>query len=266
MLPSFTYYTIIGRDPELLEGHLKNITDYAGFNRLECEKRLLVIVYRNGNIPKQITDRICQICNEYGAVARIYNEPDSNFITNLYACWNLGYELASDGLVFRGGSDQIFSKDSIKLLYDLAVRDYDSKVILQANTIENADRNLDSRHFLAALGDSFDNFDYRKFESIVDSLADKNLPRKITIDQALQVWGKPTPLRTSLGVVDRVDGCSWLMKRKEWKEFGPLPAIEHGITGDVIIHDRLQANGYQFFIVRDCITYHFVRGESKDIQ
>jgi hypothetical protein len=56
------------------------------------------------------------------------------------------------------------------------------------------------------------------------------------------------------------------MTRKDWEEHGPLPVLENGVTGDVVIHDRFQRNGYESFIVRDCITYHFVRGESKDIQ
>ena len=106
----FTYYTIIGRDPSLLEGHLDNVTKYAGFDKLECEKKLLVIVYKNQSIPQSVTDQIFEVCKKYNAEYVIYNEPHSNFIENLYACWNLGYEYALDGLVFRGGSDQTFSK------------------------------------------------------------------------------------------------------------------------------------------------------------
>ena len=56
------------------------------------------------------------------------------------------------------------------------------------------------------------------------------------------------------------------MKKSDWEEFGPMPPIENGITGDVVIHDRMQTAGYENYIVRDCVTYHFVRGESKDIQ
>ena len=45
-----------------------------------------------------------------------------------------------------------------------------------------------------------------------------------------------------------------------------LIGLGGGITGDVVIHDRMQTAGYENYIVRDCVTYHFVRGESKDIQ
>ena len=41
---------------------------------------------------------------------------------------------------------------------------------------------------------------------------------------------------------------------------------ENWITGDVVIHDRMQTAGYENYLVRDCITYHFVRGESIDVQ
>ena len=34
----FTYYTIIGKDLNLLKGHVQNIKEYAGFDKLECEK------------------------------------------------------------------------------------------------------------------------------------------------------------------------------------------------------------------------------------
>jgi|TARA_Y100000296_G_C5161394_1_gene252064 hypothetical protein len=262
----FTYYTIIGRDPSLLVGHLENVTNYAGFNKLLCEKKLLVIIYKNPSIPSKITETIIGICKKYNAEYVFYEEPHSIFIENLYACWNLGYQHSLDGFVFRGGSDQAFSKDSFVSLYNLALAHEGEKIILQANTIENANRNLDSRHFLEPLGDTFDDFSYEKFEEACERINAKVGDSLVSIDTALEAWGKPTPLRTSKGIINRVDGCSWLMTKLDWELYGPLPVFENGITGDVIIHDRLQAARYKSFIARDCITYHFVRGESKDIQ
>ena len=269
----FTYYTIIGRDPKLIKDHLTNVTEYAGFNKLECEKKLLVLVYRNPTIPQLVTNEIIEICTSFGAQVELYDEPVTEFITNLYACWNLGYELALDGLVFRGGSDQVFSKDSFIALYEEGKKAQKEKIILQANTIENAHRimemNARSRHMLMPLGNTFDEFDWKKFEAACtfinsDSrLKDKSL---VSIEDALAIWNYPTFERTTLGILNRCDGCSWLMRKSDWEQFGPLPVMESGITGDVVIHDRLQVNGYISYIVRDCITYHFVRGESKDIQ
>jgi len=262
----FTYYTIIGRDPSLLEGHLENVTKYAGFDSLECEKKLLVIIYRNPTIPASTTDRIFEVCAEYNAEYVIYEEPHSNFIENLYACWNLGYQWALDGYVFRGGSDQVFSKDSFIKLYESACDNEDEKIILQANTIENAERNLSSRHMLLPLGNTFQDFSYEQFEKACEEINSAVTTPLVSITQALDLWGKPTPLGSSLGYINRVDGCSWLMKKSDWENFGPLPVIEGGITGDVIIHDRLQQAGFESFIVPGCITYHFVRGESLDVQ
>jgi len=263
---NFTYSTIIGRDPLLLEGHLHNITSYAGFDKLPCEKKLLVIVYKNSSISSSTTDKILEICDKYGAQAELYEEPTSNFIENLYACWNLGYEKALDGFVFRGGSDQVFSRNSFPYLYIAALNLKDDNIVLQANTIENADRNLNSRHMLASLGNSFEDFSFDKFESFCKQL-NENIPNNLlSIEDSMHHWGKPTEFTSSLGIINRTDGCSWLMKKKDWELHGPLPVIENGITGDVIIHDRLQQAGYKSYIFRDCVTYHFVRGESLNIQ
>jgi hypothetical protein len=260
---NFTYYTIIGRDAHLLKGHLDNIVNYAGFSKLECDKKLLVVVYRNSKISPEVTEEIVKVCDEYGAEVAYYDEPDDNFLTNLYACWNLGYEKALDGFVFRGGSDQVFSEDSFLSLYDQAMSLKDQNFVLQANTIENADRNLNSRHIVASLGDSFDTMDMEAFESLCGLLIRNAVKPLLTLQDSLQLWNRPYGFTSTLGSINRTDGCSWLMKRSDWVEHGPLPAVEAGVTGDVVIHDRMQRAGYVSYITRDCITYHFVRGESK---
>jgi len=270
----FTYYTIIGRDPTLLDGHLNNVTEYAGFNKLECDKRLLVIVYRNPTIPEETTQEIFKICDKYEAQYVVYNEPHSNFIQNLYACWNLGYQMAHDGYIFRGGSDQVFSKDSFVHLHSLAEQirqdTPEEKFILQANTIENESRikqiGATSRHFTVDFGTTFDSFDYDAFERFIEEMNGGVENKALTIEECLRHWGKPTPLTTTLGHINRVDGCSWLMTKGDWEEYGPLPVMWRGVTGDVVIHDILQVNGYKEFMARDCITYHFVRGESIEVQ
>lgn len=265
----FTYYTIIGRDLNLLSGHVRNIKEYAGFDRLSCEKEFLVIVYKNKKIPKEVTKSILDFCQKEDLKTCIYEERTSIFIKNLYACWNLGYQLADEGYVFRGGSDQIFSKDAFLYLYKAAekFRKKDiANIILQANTIENKVRlkqiRATSRHFMLDLGDNFEYFDYKKFETFIQSINKGVKKELLNINDALRLWGKPTKLMTSLGNIDRCDGCSWLMTKKDWEKHGPLPIIENGITGDVLIHDRLQKAGYLEYIVKNCITYHFVRGES----
>lgn len=262
----FTYYTIIGKDLNLLKGHINNIKDYAGFDKLTCEKEILVIVYRNQSIPKEVTNQIIDYCNSQNIRTHIYDEPNSIFIQNLYACWNLGYELSTDGYIFRGGSDQVFSKDSFIHLYESAEKlrkeTPNKKFILQANTIENIQRAPQSRHLLKSFGFSFQEFNYKEFEEYINKINEGVQEEILDITQSLKYWGKPLPIWTSLGRIDRVDGCSWLMTKQDFIEHGPLPVIINNITGDVLIHDRLQISGYEEFIVKNCITYHFVRGES----
>jgi|TARA_R110001583_G_scaffold39728_1_gene127130 hypothetical protein len=269
----FTYYTIIGKDLSLLQGHMNNVKSYAGFDKLTCEKELIVIVYKNNKIPEKITQSILDYCNDNNIRTEIYDEPTDVFIENLYACWNLGYEISDDGYVFRGGSDQVFSRDSFVSLYEEAekLRKLNkSKFILQANTIENATRlrqiGAISRHFALDLGATFHEFNYGGFEDFCNRMNTGVIQNILTIDDCLKYWGKPTKLNTSLGNIDRTDGCSWLMTKQDWLDHGPLPHIENWITGDVVIHDRMQTAGYENYLVRDCITYHFVRGESIDVQ
>lgn len=257
----FTYYTIIGKNLDLLKGHIDNVKNYAGFNKLTCEKELLVIIYTNNNIPKETTNSLIEYCKNEGVRYVIYEEKTNVFINNLYACWNLGYEMSDDGYIFRGGSDQVFSKDSFVYLLEEAEKLRtlgNNKFILQANTIENSialqQINAVSRHFSEDFGGTFGSFSYSKFENFINQI-NQNAPNQlIDINEALRIWGRPTPLTTSIGYINRVDGCSWLMTKNDWLTHGPLPVIENNITGDVIIHDKLQLAGYTEYIIRDCVT------------
>lgn len=270
----FTYYTIIGKNLDLLKGHVKNVKEYAGFNKLTCEKEFIVIIYTNRTISTETTQSLIDYCTLENIKYVMYDEPTNVFIENLYACWNLGYEASDDGYVFRGGSDQVFSRDSFIYLYEEAEKlrlSGDKKFILQANTIENsialAQINAHSRHFSKDFGGTFGSFSYDKFETFIDNINNKETvkPNKlVSIEEALSIWEKPTSLQTSLGNINRVDGCSWLMTKEDWLTYGPIPVIINNITGDVLIHDRLQLSGYKEYIVRDCVTYHFVRGESMN--
>ena len=115
-------------------------------------------------------------------------------------------------------------------------------------------------------GFTYETFDYDGFEKFIERINRDISTDVLTIEDCLRFWGKPTQLQTTLGVINRVDGCSWLMTREEWSKFGPIPVFQNGITGDVAIHDTLQLNGYEELLVKDCVTYHFVRGESINVQ
>jgi len=259
----FTYYTIIGKDLNLLKGHVNNVKSHAGFDKLSCDKEFIAIVYKNKKIPKETTEAILEYCKEQDIKTHIFEEKTDDFLHNLYACWNLGYEKSKDGRIFRGGSDQVFSRNSFVALEKIS-RSLE-KTILQANTIECAARlrkiGAHSRHIEADFGFNFENISIDGFEHFVEMLnkhCDKEL---LSLNDSLSLWGKPTGFNSSIGPINRCDGCSWLMTKEEWERFGPLPEIENGVTGDVVIHDRMQAAGYKSFITRDCVTYHFVQGE-----
>jgi hypothetical protein len=267
----FTYYTIIGKNPNLIKGHINNVKTHAGFDRLKCDKEFVVIVYTNSTIPERTTDDILEICSLNNVRAVIYNETGS-WLENLYACWNLGYSVSDDGLVFRGGSDQAFNYDSFVKLYDVTIRKYSTspKILLNSNTIENSIRansqGNTSRHITMDFGSSFDDFNLDKFEDYCKTINNNVEEELLTVGDSIRYWGKPTPFRSRVGIHNRTEGCSWLMQKEDWIKFGPMPTIDQwGITGDCHLHDELEINGYKDYLVRDCITYHFFRGECYDL-
>ena len=269
-LDRFSYYTIIGKDPNLLKGHIKNVKEHAGFDKLPCETEFIAIIYANSKIPGATTNTLINICQENNVTFHIYNEPTNDFLSNLYACWNLGYEKSQEGFVFRGGSDQAYNKDSFLKLFEIATRmkRQNSKVFFNAQTIEHSVRAMTgqtSRHLLGDFGDNYTNFNLEKFENYCKQINEGVDKEILTIDECLEVWGKPTPFVSLLGPTNRTEGCSWLMTKSEWLRYGPLPTLERNITGDCVIQDRLVIDGYQDYLVRDCITYHFFRGECGNL-
>jgi hypothetical protein len=263
-----TYYTIIGKDLDLIKAHIKNVKEYAGFNALTCEKEILIVQYHNKNTTS-VEYEITEWLRTQPDVRVVHQHEDKDtFIENLYDGWNLGYYHSQNGLVFRGGSDQVFSKDSFPAM----LKAYESipegeKITLQANSMECASKLAEigctSRHFAQDFGTTFEDFDYDRFESFIANINYK-VPETLSIMQALHAWGKPTAFQSSLGVINRCDGLSWLMTKADWEKYGPMVPLTDGVTGDVTMHDKMQLDGYNMLIVRDCMSYHLIRGESTD--
>lgn len=94
-------------------------------------------------------------------------------------------------------------------------------MIFQAQTIENANyikpKKIHSRHFVEAFGDDFNSFKIQEFENFVKRINSKCPKELASSKDCLKIWGKPTALRTSLGRINRTDGCSWLMTKEDWK-------------------------------------------------
>ena len=265
----FTYYTIIGKDVEMLKGHIANVKQHAGFDRLTCEKEFIVIIYANNSIPKAVTDQLVSICVENGVRPVVYQEQSSSWLENLYATWNLGYAVADEGWVFRSGSDEVHSFDSLPKIYDVAMRAraLNPKILLNANTIEHSVRAMSngniSRHIVKDFGDTFQNLRVDEFEKFCDEL--RNVPEELlTVEDSLRYWGRPGQFGSSRirNPHNRTEGTSWLITKEDWRLHGPMPAQQGGQTGDVWLHDSLELAGYKDYIARDCIAYHFFRGES----
>jgi hypothetical protein len=265
----FTSSVIIGKDVDMIRGHLYNVKVHAGFDKLSCDKEILVIVYRNPSIPVIVTDEIISVCEQNGAKVHIYDEvPGRRFVDYLYDCENLCYEQADPGFILWSGSDNAYNKDSFLTLYEVAVeaRKGGQKVVLNPNGIEHSVRAMSnhnySRHILGDFGDSFLNFNVEKFENFVKEL-NKNVTKDLfTIEESMAMWGKPTPFQSSLGYINRTEACSWLLLREDWEKYGPFVPEAKGFTGDVIFKDTLQSAGYIDRLVTGCVCYHFFRGES----
>lgn len=265
----FTHYTIIGKNPAMIKGHLDNVVHHAGFERMDCDKELVTIVYRNPNISKEITTEICDICSSFGSRVEFFDEPDNVFLTNLYACWNLGYVKSDEGWVFRSGSDEAFNYDSMPNLYDVAMRTRETtpKLLLNLNTIEHAVRAMSrgnvSRHMLGNFGDDFTNFDVNKFEEFIKEINKNVMEELLDVNQSNKYWGKPTPFYCTLGSNhNRTEGSAWMITKDDWLKYGPMNPINYGVTGDCYLHDKLELAGYKDYLTRDAVTFHFFRGES----
>ena len=252
-MSGFDYYTIIGRDPKLFQGHVDNTLRNAGLARDMWDFHTLV--YTNDIISQETTDEIVAICEANDIRWYLHPEdPSLPFINRLYSCWNRGYELGKRPYVFRAGSDQTWSPNAFGNLWRTTEDLIFKPAILQAQTVEHMVSYPGSRHFCRDFGTNFDNYDEEAFFDFCKEIS-RGGPH--TIEECLEIWGKPTGMKKG---PPRTDVCSWLMERKLFHQVGPMPTIVRGVTGDVIIHDRIQRMGVPNFLVGDCITYHFVQG------
>lgn len=266
----FTYYTIIGKNPELLQGHIENTKFHAGFDRLSCEKEFICIVYTNPSIPKETTSKILDICKKYDVRSVLFEEKTNNFLHNLYSCWNLGYEASDDGWVFRSGSDEFHNFDSLIKIYDIANNLYklgQTKILYNCNTIEHSIRAAGkSRHLMANFGDTFQDFNVYEFENYVKKLNENVDKELLSINDCIKYWNKPDVFRSLYYGPghNRTEGTSWLITKEDWLKHGPmnLGVVDGWATGDMVFHDILEHNGYRDYAVRDAVAFHLFRGES----
>lgn len=261
-MKGFDYNTIIGRDPALFRFHVDNVLRNAGLSREHWDFN--VVVYHNEGIKQEVTDEIMDICTENDIEPTlVYEDPRKPFIMRLYDAWNKVQMLGERELTLRAGSDQTWYPGSFKAIWE-AYENYERfngpDVILQAQTIESPLAGQ-SRHFIKPFGTTAAEYDEAAFIAFCDEI---KAPGLFDIDAALARWSHPTSFSSSLGEGhNRTDGCSWLQTKDLFKRYGPMPYIRGNWTGDVWIHDNYERGGIPNFIVGDCVTYHFVKGESR---
>lgn len=167
----------------------------------------------------------------------------------------------------RMGSDQFFSKNWLRILYDVAALD-EFKSVYHTWTIESIVAK-NSRHVIKDFGSAWNTLDIELFDQYVRFFT-KQVPylfntqsNFVSAEHCGLAYNHP-----SRGFQMRPDGCTWLQLKALWEEYGPMRGDinQEGCSGDVDYMDRLTDGGVRSYLVPKSITYHLVRGESRDIQ
>jgi len=259
-----TAYTIISRDCQLLRWCIENARERAG-----VEHEWVVV----GWSP---TDGILRECDALDVRCVPLDlpqppGPDAHpeqrtawFIRCLYACWNAGYEHSTTKWVARMGSDQAFSKDWLKNLLACAERHGD-RAVYHTNTIESpvAKRSRHEIHDWGSTPKEFQDKGRDRFDNYANDLAWRMRSTPTVLGSECSLWyDHPTRGRQR-----RADGCSWLMTKDLWREFGPMnDRVVNGVAPDVEFMDRIYDAGVPGYLCLTSSTYHNVRGESREVQ
>jgi len=271
-----TCYTILSRDAELLDWCVSNARERAGIDH----EWLLVHWVNKDDSKEQIrtvleTARktlgmryVCwlatpETAHEFGDDTTPPAQRRLRwFLYNLYACWNLGYKATETPWVARLGSDQFFSQEWLARLMDEAAL-HGERAIYHCHTVESTVARH-SRHPIEDFGSTWQEFNARRF----DAYADEHMVRWAHMPA---VRGTECGLyynHPARGQQERPDGCTWLQTRALWEEFGPMEDSlnAEGVTGDVAYMDRMYDAGVPGWLVNSSLTYHLVRGESRETQ
>jgi len=183
----------------------------------------------------------------------------------------MGYAYASTKWVVRMGSDQFFSHNWLRNLMEAAEK-HGERGIYHTWTVES-DLARHSRHEMRNWGTSWDEFNKTQFDLYSNDLIYRTGSTKAIRGDECDLWYRH-PAR---GKQRRPDGVTWLQTKALWGEFGPLEdgINVEGVTGDVAYMDRLYdgvtSSGREVapvcgYLVPRSVSYHLVRGESRDVQ
>jgi hypothetical protein len=256
-------YTIIGHDVGLLDWCVTNARERAG-----VDHQWNVINWVNEDQSARGVEDVKQWCaknnvhyHRFTASPKSAHPDKTNwFLENLYRGWNMGYEVAKTKWVARMGSDQFFSQDWLKNLLEAADKFGDDNVY-HTWTVES-DLARWSRHDVRPWGQNHAEFDVARFDNYcADMIHRYNNFLGVRGDDCGLYFRHPVK-----GQQRRPDGVTWLQTKKLWEELGPMSdKIEDGVTGDVSYMDSIY-DKHEGFLCPRSISYHLVRGESRDIQ
>ena len=218
-MSDITCSTVIGHDLDLLRWNLENARARAGIAH-----DWLVVNWIPAERP-EVAGPIAEWCKREGVKYHAYQgtpKPDLTsdvtpwFLKNLYHCFNASYTEAETPWVARMASDQFFSKDWLKNLMTAAER-YGERSVMHCWTVESPVAKH-SRHDIQDWGSTWQTFDLDRFENYAADLAWRyqNQP-VIPGDECNLRYFHPTR-----GMQTRPDGCSWLMTKALFNEFGQM--------------------------------------------
>lgn len=266
----FDYATVIGRDVQLFKWTIDQVlrNGAAGLTRDDWDFN--TYIYYNEGISEDVTEELIYLCKTHGINYELhYENPSEPFISRLYKAWNRVQLMGKHPITIRGGSDQSFYAGSFReaiKYYEIQIAMLDGPCVVNFQTVESPLAGL-SRHYILDAGSTPETYKEEIFIEFCDKIKMSGL---WTIGNAMNRWdGKPGPFTSSLGHNHlRGDGVSWVLSKELFKKFSPMPALVNTpygpITGDVIIHDRLEAAGIPSYIAGEAISYHLVAGESRE--
>ncbi len=260
-----TCYTMLSRDVDLLRWNVMNARERAGIDH-----DWLLIHWINTDQTDDETQRVYEAAMDLGmnyhrfdATAESDHETRAEFfLHNLYRGFNAGYEYSKTPWVVRMGSDQFFSNGWLTQLMKAAEL-YGERAVYHTWTVESPVAKK-SRHEMRDFGSTPSTFDAIQFDQYAGHLMHQYRSR-LCVPPVETILYHFHPYR---GLQLRCDGCSWLQHKSLWEEFGPMPDTinREGVTGDVAYLDAMSDGGIPGYLVPSSVTWHAVRGESRDIQ
>jgi len=264
-MSDITAYTIIKDDIELLNWCIINAHRRAGVD----VDWLIILAGANKKTEgycKEVQEAFPEMNLKYvihpEKQSATISDKTTRFLHNLYACFNMGYQHAETKWVVRMGSDQYFSRQWLHHLMAAADR-WGERHTYHTWTVESPAAGR-SRHPIEHFGTVWDEFDERRWDQYCNDIQRRHANQKaLTAVEASLYHSHP-----ARGKQLRPDGVTWLQTKALWEEFGPLHdgINEEGVTGDVSYMDKLSDNGIPALQVPSSLSYHLVRGESRDVQ